>query len=75
MQKLTLNVDSRVVTRAKRYAASRGTSLSKVVQTLLDVATAAGSDEASPPILGRLRGSMKQGSRDDYRRYLVRKHL
>ena len=36
MPKLTLSVDARVVTRAKRYARTRGTSVSRLVETLLD---------------------------------------
>lgn len=74
MPKLTLNVDSRVVARAKRYAASRGTSVSRLVETILDVAAAGGPAESPTPVLARLRGSLRSGSVEDYRRHLIRKH-
>jgi hypothetical protein len=75
MPKLTLNVDARVVRRAKRYAASRQTSVSRLVETMLDLATAAGETvEGAAPVLSRLRGSLKRGSVRDYRRHLERKY-
>jgi hypothetical protein len=74
MAKLTLSVDERVIERAKRYAQSRGTSVSGLVEQLLDLA-ASGSNQpdVAPPILSRLRGSLKGVDRADYRRYLERK--
>jgi hypothetical protein len=75
MPKLTLSVDARVVSRAKRYASSRGTSVSRLVETMLElVATPAPPHRDAPPVLARLRGSMKRGSVADYRRYLERKY-
>ena len=75
MAKLTLSVDERVIERAKQYARKRGTSVSGLVERLLDLA-ASGTDhpEVTPPILGRLRGSLKGGDLPDYRRYLERKY-
>jgi hypothetical protein len=75
MPKLTLSVDDRVVARAKRYARARGTSVSHLVETMLD-AVSSGHDhpESVPPVLSRLRGSLKRGSVADYRRYLERKY-
>jgi len=75
MAKLTLSVDERVIERAKTYAAARGTSLSGLVEKMLDLA-ASGSDQplVAPPVLGRLRGSLKGVDRSDYRRYLERKY-
>jgi hypothetical protein len=79
MQKLTLSVDARVVERAKRYARSRGTSVSRIVETMLDLATTAPGATTSrepaavPPVLARLRGSLKQGSVRDYHAHLERK--
>lgn len=74
MAKLTLSVDERVIERAKRYARARGTSVSGLVEQLLDLA-ASGSAQAdmAPPVLSRLRGVLKGGDRADYRRYLERK--
>lgn len=75
MAKLTLSVDERVIERAKRYARARGTSVSGLVEQMLDLA-ASGSDQPdiAPPVLNRLRGSLKGVDRADYRRYLERKH-
>lgn len=75
MQKLTLSVDERVVARAKRYARTRGTSVSRLVETMLDLVAAPAADRADDaPVLTRLRGSMKRASLADYRRYLQRKY-
>lgn len=78
MAKLTLSVDEAVVERAKRYAAREGTSVSRLVETYLDLL--AGSpgkaQDPLPPITRRLVGVLK-GARDDrdsYRRYLERKY-
>lgn len=74
MTKLTLSVDAAVVERAKRYASAQGTSVSGLVEKLLDMAaTPAATDETAPPVLARLRGSLTRGSRRDYQRYLERK--
>ena len=75
MQKLTLSVEGRVVERAKRYARSRGTSVSRLVETYLDMLaapTCAGGQRH--PVLRRLRGSMTRGTVGDYHRYLERKY-
>ena len=75
MAKLTLSVEQRVIERAKHYARARGTSLSGLVEQMLDLA-ASGSDHAhiTPPVLSRLRGSLKGVDRRDYHRYLERKY-
>ena len=79
MQKLTLSVDAGVIDGAKRYARTRGTSVSRLVETLLRLVSAApageiGSRKAPPPVLRRLRGSLKHGAVKDYRRHLARKY-
>ena len=79
MHKLTLSVEPGVVEGAKRYARARGTSVSRLVETLLRLVatTPAGRSarpDVAPPVLRRLRGSLKQGSVDDHRRYLARKY-
>jgi len=75
MPKLTLSVDARVVARAKRYARRRGTSVSGLVERLLDLAAAPSAEAAeTPPVLARLRGSLKKGTRRDYHRYLEQKY-
>ena len=78
MTKLTLSVDKGVVERAKAYAGSRGTSVSRLVETMLHLVssadTAAVGASRSAPVLAKLRGSLKRGSVDDYRRHLVKKY-
>ncbi len=75
VSKLTLSVDPVVVERAKRYAAARGTSVSQLVETLLDLVASGGTESAAAatPVLSRLRGSLRRGSVEDYRRYLIKK--
>jgi hypothetical protein len=77
MSKLTLSVDAAVVERAKAYAARRGTSVSRLVETYLGLLSEgpAGSDEL-PPITRRLSGILKGArvGRDDYRRHLERRY-
>jgi hypothetical protein len=74
MTKLTLSIDEQVVLRAKRYAQARGTSVSRLVETMLHLMSAPAAVSGSSPVLGRLRGSLKRGSVDDYRRHLARKY-
>jgi hypothetical protein len=80
MEKLTLSVSPHVVARAKVYARSRGTSVSRLVEAMLDLAARGEAgrvrarETAPPPVLARLRGSLSKGSIDDYRRHLVRKY-
>jgi len=75
MAKLTLSVDERVVERAKAYAREQGTSVSGLVEKLLELAAApAGRPGDAPAVLARLRGSLKRGSGSDYHRYLERKY-
>jgi Family of unknown function (DUF6364) len=82
MEKLTLSVDPGVVARAKQYARAHGTSVSRLVETMLDLATAASDassrtvapEAAPPPVLAKLRGALKRGSVRDYRHYLERKY-
>ena len=76
MQKLTLSVDAAVVDRAKRYAAAQGTSVSRLVETMLDlIATPTPSSGDTPaPVLARLRGSLKRGTVRDYQRHLEQKY-
>jgi len=75
MAKLTLSVNERVIERAKQYARARGTSVSGLVEQMLDLA-ASGSEhsEVTPPVLARLRGSLKGVDRRDYQRHLERKY-
>jgi hypothetical protein len=75
MAKLTLSVDERVIERAKDYARARGTSLSGLVEQMLDLAASGAPDsQVTPPVLHRLRGSLKRVGEADYHRYLERKY-
>ena len=67
--KLTLSVNEDVVERAKRYAATRGTSVSRLVESYLDALSRlrAAKHEELPPVTRRLRvllGSLKGASYD-----------
>ena len=75
MAKLTLSVDGRVVRRAKRYAASRRTSVSALVERYLDLATRPDDNaEDVPPVLRLLRGSARGIAPAAHRRHLLRKY-
>jgi len=76
MSKLTLSVDDAVVKRAKRYAARRKISVSRLVEEYLElVSRPQGLDpHDAPPVLRMLRGAGKGAKLDDYRRYLVEKY-
>lgn len=76
MAKLTLNVDPDVIERAKAYADRHNTSVSKLVTQYLAVITEDVPGEGDPPILRRLRGSLRGALAEgaDYREVLVEKH-
>lgn len=76
MAKLTLSVDAKVVYVAKKYAAERGTSVSRLVEEYLAVLSRRAEVTEETPILARVRGLLK-GSRldeQDYRRHLREKY-
>lgn len=74
MAKLTLSVDERVVNRAKRFAARRGTSVSRLVERYLDLLSRPERSAEETPILARLRGALRGVDVEAYRRHLERKH-
>jgi len=76
MSKLTLSVNDRVVKRAKRYAAKRGTSVSHLVEQYLDlVSNGTKSDHTTaPPVLRMLRGVARGAGVGHYKRHLLRKY-
>jgi hypothetical protein len=71
MAKLTLSVDERVVSIAKRYAERRRTSVSRLVEEYLGLLSSSGGGRATP-VLERLRGVLKGSGLDEraYRRHL-----
>jgi antitoxin component of RelBE/YafQ-DinJ toxin-antitoxin module len=77
MAKLTLNVDEKVVRRAKRFAETRGTSVSRIVEQYLKEITGrqAEPSEVDPPILRSMRGLLKGTGIKDHRQELVKKYL
>ncbi len=72
--KLTINVDPRVVAAAKKYAAASGRSVSQLVESYLAALTAPSSTTAPPPQLARWRGSMSGIDVDDHKEWLVHKY-
>ena len=75
MAKLTLSVDERIISRAKSYARARGTSVSGLVEQMLDLAVSGAKHaDVAPPVLSKLRGSLKRVDEKDYRRYIERKY-
>jgi antitoxin component of RelBE/YafQ-DinJ toxin-antitoxin module len=73
MAKLTLSVDERVVSRAKRYARKQGVSVSQIVEAYLE-AVAEPTAAPDTPILRSLRGSLKKADAEAYKRHLAAKY-
>lgn len=73
-RKLMLNIDSEVIDRAKRHARKQGTSVSQMVETFLEVVTRPPEHVQDPPVLRRLRGSLKGVDETSYRRDLREKY-
>ena len=75
MSKLTLSVDDRVVSRAKRYAKQRGVSLSEMVEAYLaTVAEPSSPAKRDAPLLRLVRGSLAKADLTGYRKYLAAKY-
>jgi hypothetical protein len=74
MPKLTLSVNEKVVRGAKRYAAARGTSVSRLVERYLDLLSNPPKPDDQTPVLRMLRGSARGLSVDAHRRHLSRKY-
>ena len=75
MAKLTLSVDSHVVSRAKQYAKRRGVSVSEMVEAYLaTVAEPPSSSASAAPILRSVRGVLKTADVGEYRKHLAAKH-
>lgn len=75
MSKLTLSVDSRIVSRAKRYARQHGVSVSGMVEAYLARVTGAATSAApDAPVLRSVRGILKKADPEEYRRHLSAKY-
>jgi len=66
MSKLTLSVDDSVVERAKRYAKTRGVSISELVEAYLDLVSRRRGVTAETPVLRSLRGTLTGANPEDY---------
>ncbi|HEY6343844.1 MAG TPA: DUF6364 family protein [Bryobacteraceae bacterium] len=73
MSKLTLSVDDRVVSQAKRYAKRCGVSISKLVESYLSAVTGPLS-AADTPVLRLVRGSLREDGTQAYRKHLASKY-
>jgi len=77
--KLTLKLDSLVIEEAKKYAASRGVSLSRLVENFFAGLT---RKKAEPPkatgivaeLAGLLEGAEIDDAREEYAEYLAEKY-
>ncbi|MBZ5727252.1 MAG: DUF6364 family protein [Acidobacteriia bacterium] len=75
MSKLTLSVDNRVVSRAKRYAKLQGVSVSKMVEAYLaTVARPPSTVTRDAPILRSVRGALKKADVGQYRKHVSAKY-
>lgn len=74
MSKLTLSVDEKVIRGAKRYAAARGTSVSRLVERYLGLLSRPPEPDDQTPVLRLLRGAARGVSADAHRRHLGRKY-
>ncbi len=80
MSKLTLSVDTAVVSDAKKWAQRRGTSVSHLVEVYLSSLTSGsaagtGSTKPEPPVLRSLRGVLKKAGAKPYDELAYKKHL
>jgi len=74
MPKLTLSVDEKVVRGAKRYAAARGTSVSRLVERYLHLLSTPPRSDEQTPVLRMLRGPPRALPADSHRRHVSRKY-
>jgi Family of unknown function (DUF6364) len=76
MSKLTLSVNQEVVSRAKRYAKSRGVSVSAMVEAYLAAVSEAPAQNLKdyPPIPRSIRGIRKKTDLETYKKHLAAKY-
>jgi hypothetical protein len=77
--KLTIKLDNDVISRAKRYAQHRKTSLSKMIESYLDTVTKPDSDDIEiTPLVKSLSGVITLPEGFDYKKdrtdYLIKKY-
>jgi len=74
MAKLTLSVDAHVVSQAKAYAKRRGVSVSEMVEAYLAAVADPPERTRATPILRAVRGILRRGSVEEYRKHLRTKY-
>jgi hypothetical protein len=74
VSKLTLSVEARVVSRAKRYAKQRGISVSRMVEIYLSEVAKSTPASSDTPILRVVRGSLKKADPREYKAHLAAKY-
>ena len=77
--KLTIKLDNDVISRAKKYARHRRTSLSRMIESFLDSVTKNETDDIEiTPLVKSLSGVIKLPEDFDYKKertdYLVKKY-
>jgi len=72
--KLTLSVDSAVISRAKRYAKRSEVSVSALVESHLALVSQPPAARIAPSLFQQLRGVLKGADASEYRKYLQRKY-
>ena len=80
MYKLTLRVEDKLVSNAKKYAAQHGKSLSQLVADYFaDLTSQVTEDEPLPPLTQSLKGLLADAQIDDaekdYKKHLEDKYL
>ncbi len=77
MTKLTLSIDEKIAKRAKKYARQHRTSVSSMVQTYLDLVSRPPqpTEDDDPPILRKVRGTLRKADLGDYYKHLEEKYL
>jgi hypothetical protein len=74
VSKRTLKVDDQVLGIAKRYAAARCTSVSRIVERYLELLAKPPRVDDRTPVLRMLRGAARDVPAEAYRRHPLRKH-
>ena len=74
--KLTLKLDQTIIERAKIYASQKNTSLSKLIESYLEILTAPSNpeDESISPLVKSLSGVISLPKNVDYDK-MYKKHL
>ncbi len=77
--KLTIKLDNEVISRAKKYAQNRKTSLSKMIESFLDSVTKDETDDIEiTPLVKSLSGVVRLPENFDYKKeradFLIKKY-